>query len=198
MGDAGHQAQFISCCRHIEPVADLKLIRQVDDEVKLLTVPAAILFAMLARKRFPEAMIYCADQGRFTAALDAYLVPVLLDAQGCMSADVFSQTGKVDDTGAPTTQRVQIQIAQRGAREVPHSDARALLRGPFLADRQQAVELIFPAVAPVEVFLPIASEIQADRTVQIKPWQRISASVCLRLYHFQWKKAQCDQQRTAS
>ena len=123
MGNAGHQAQFISCCRHIESVADLELIRQVDDEDELLTVPATILFAMLAGKRFPKAVIDCADQWRFTAALDAYLVSVLLDTQDCLSADVFSQTGKVDDTGASATQRVQIQIAQRGARKVPYSDA---------------------------------------------------------------------------
>ena len=67
MGNAGHQAQFISCCRHIESVADLKLIRQVDDEDELLTVPATILFAMLAGKRFPKAVIDSADQWRFTA-----------------------------------------------------------------------------------------------------------------------------------
>ena len=112
MGDAGPQAQFISCCRHIEPVADLKLIRQVDDKDKLLTVPAAIFLAMLAGKGFSESVIDCADQGRFSAALDAYLVSVLLDMQGCLSADVFSQPRKVDDTGASSTQRVQIQIAQ--------------------------------------------------------------------------------------
>ena len=50
MGNAGHQAQLVSCCRHIESVADLKLIWQVDDKDKLLTVPAAIFLAMLAGK----------------------------------------------------------------------------------------------------------------------------------------------------
>ena len=112
MGNAGHQAQFVSCCRHIESVADLKLIRQVDDKDKLLTVPAAIFLAMLAGKGFSESVIDCADQGRFSAALDAYLVPVLLDMHSSLSSDVFSQSGKIDNTGAPSTQRVQIQIAQ--------------------------------------------------------------------------------------
>jgi len=47
-----------------------------------------------------QVVLHSADQGCLTTAFDYYLVPGLFDLDGVLSADVFGQSGEVDNACA--------------------------------------------------------------------------------------------------